>query len=843
VTTNSTSDPASGTGGEPAKPTRARKPAAAKEAAKTGDKPAATRTRAAAKPKAAGGTGDAPNGDAAAKPAAKPAAKRAPAKSRAKAADTPVAGGAVQTPLAPDSPTEVPPVEVAPAAEAAPPTPPPGPSNDDYEKLIGGDTHDPHGILGAHPQGDGTTVVRTLRHHAQSVTLLQGGKEIPFESTYGGVFSAVIDGPVSDYRVRVDYGPGAVYEVDDPYRWLPTLGEMDLYLIGEGRHENLWDVLGAHVRTYDTPGGSVTGTSFAVWAPNARGVRVTGDFDHWSGAGTPMRSLGSSGVWELFVPGVGEGTRYKFQILGQDGVWREKADPMAFFSEVPPATASVVTVAKHEWNDAEWMSARAETDQLNGPLSIYEIHAGSWKMGLNYRQMADELIAELAETGFTHVEFLPLAGHPFAPSWGYQVTSYYAPDSRFGGPDDLRFLIDRLHQAGIGVILDWVPAHFPTDEWALGKFDGTSLYEHADPRRGEQPDWGTFVFDFGRREVRNFLVANALYWLEQYHIDGLRVDAVASMLYLDYSREDGQWLPNIYGGNENLDAVAFLQETNATVGKRVPGALMIAEESTAWPGVTRPTHLGGLGFHLKWNMGWMHDSLGYISRDAIYRSWHHNEMTFSLMYAFSEQFVLPISHDEVVHGKGSLWSKIPGDEWQKAATLRTFLAHQWAHPGKQLLFMGQELGNPWEWNQAIQIPWQLKDYPLHNGVRTLVGDLNRVYKQSPALYSQDFTPSGFTWLDANDREGNVLAYLRWGSDGSVIACVLNFAPMPHSGYRIGLPFAGVWREAINSDSELYGGSGAGNMGAVVASDHPSHGQPASATITIPPLGALWLVPE
>jgi 1,4-alpha-glucan branching enzyme len=844
VTTNSTSDPASGTGGEPAKPTRARKPAAAKTgAATTGDKPAATRTRAAAKPKAATATGDVPNGDAAAKPAAKPAAKRAPAKSRAKAADTPVAGGAVETPLAPDAPTEVPPVEVAPAAEAAPPTPPPGPSNDDYEKLIGGDTHDPHGILGAHPQGDGTTVVRTLRHHAQSVTLLQDGKEIPFESTYGGVFSAVIDGPVGDYRVRVDYGPGAVYEVDDPYRWLPTLGEMDLYLIGEGRHENLWDVLGAHVRTYDTPGGSVTGTSFAVWAPNARGVRVTGDFDHWSGAGTPMRSLGSSGVWELFVPGVGEGTRYKFQILGQDGVWREKADPMAFFSEVPPATASVVTVAKHEWNDTEWMSARAETDQLNGPLSIYEIHAGSWKMGLNYRQMADELIAELSETGFTHVEFLPLAGHPFAPSWGYQVTSYYAPDSRFGSPDDLRYLIDRLHQAGIGVILDWVPAHFPKDEWALGRFDGTALYEHADPRRGEQPDWGTFVFDFGRREVRNFLVANALYWLEQYHIDGLRVDAVASMLYLDYSREDGQWLPNIYGGNENLDAVAFLQETNATVGKRVPGALMIAEESTAWPGVTRPTHLGGLGFHLKWNMGWMHDSLGYISRDAIYRSWHHNEMTFSLMYAFSEQFVLPISHDEVVHGKGSLWSKIPGDEWQKAATLRTFLAHQWAHPGKQLLFMGQELGNPWEWNQAIQIPWQLKDYPLHNGVRTLVGDLNRVYKSSPALYSQDFTPSGFTWLDANDREGNVLAYLRWGSDGSVIACVLNFAPMPHSGYRIGLPFAGVWREAINSDSELYGGSGAGNMGAVVASDHPSHGQPASATITIPPLGALWLVPE
>jgi len=728
------------------------------------------------------------------------------------------------------------------AHDAVPP-PPAGPTIDEYEKLIGGETHNPHGILGAHPTGHGQTIVRTLRHNAKKVTLLQGGEEIPFTHTHGGVFTAVIDGPVGDYRIRVDYGPGAVYEVDDPYRWLPTLGEIDLYLIGEGRHENLWDVMGAHVRTYDTPGGAVTGTSFAVWAPNARGVRISGDFDHWSGAGTPMRSLGSSGVWELFVPGVADGTRYKFQILGQDGVWREKADPMAFAAEVPPATASLVTVGRHEWGDGDWMARRAQSDQINGPLSIYEIHAGSWKMGIAYRELADELINELNETGFTHVEFLPLAGHPFAPSWGYQVTSYYAADARLGTPDDLRYMIDKLHQAGIGVIMDWVPAHFPKDAWALGRFDGTSLYEHADPRRGEQPDWGTFVFDFGRPEVRNFLVANALYWLEEFHVDGLRVDAVASMLYLDYSREDGQWLPNIYGGNENLDAVSFIQETNATVGKRVPGVLMIAEESTAWPGVTRPTHLGGLGFHLKWNMGWMHDSLGYISRDPIYRSWHHNEMTFSLMYAFSEQFVLPVSHDEVVHGKGSLWSKIPGDEWQKAATLRTFLAHQWGHPGKQLLFMGQELGNPWEWNEAIQLPWQLKEYPLHAGVRRLVGDLNRVYKSSPALYSQDFTPPGFTWLDANDREGNVLAYLRWGADGSVVACVLNFSPKPHSGYRIGLPFTGVWREAVNTDSELYGGSGAGNMGVVVASDHASHGQPASATITIPPLGALWLVPE
>ena len=435
---------------EPKKPTRARKPAAT-AADGTAAKP--TRSRAAANPKAAAAdtAAKAPAAKPAAKTAAaKPAAKRAPAKSRAKAADTPVAGGAVETPLAPDTPADVPPVQVAPAVEEAPPSPPPGPSTDDYEKLIGGDTHNPHGILGAHPQGDGTTIVRTLRHHAQNVTLLQEGKEVPFEHTHGGVFSAVIDGPVGDYRIRVDYGPGAIYEVDDPYRWLPTLGDIDLHLIGEGRHENLWDVLGARYRTYDTASGPVSGTSFAVWAPSARGVRVTGDFDHWSGAGTPMRSLGSSGVWELFVPGIGEGTRYKFQILGQDGVWREKADPMAFAAEVPPATASVVTVAKHEWNDAEWMAARAETDQLNGPLSIYEIHAGSWKMGLDYRSMADELIAELAETGFTHVEFLPLAGHPFAPSWGYQVTSYYAPDARFGSPDDLKYLIDRLHQAGIG---------------------------------------------------------------------------------------------------------------------------------------------------------------------------------------------------------------------------------------------------------------------------------------------------------------------------------------------------------------------------------------------------------
>ena len=718
----------------------------------------------------------------------------------------------------------------------------PNPSPEEYEQVIGGDTHNPHGMLGAHPLDDGRTIIRTLRHHATGVTLLKDGQEIPLEHLYGGIFGTVVDGPVGDYRYRVAYGDSET-EADDPYRWLPTLGDVDLHLIGEGRHEFLWNVLGAHLHTYDTPGGPVTGTSFAVWAPSARGVRVVGDFDHWSGAGNPMRSLGSSGVWELFIPGIGVGSRYKFKILGRDGVWREKADPMAFAVENYPATASVITDNTHVWADGDWMSEREASDPLVRPMSVYEVHAGSWRTDIGYLEMADELVKYVTETGFTHVEFLPLAGHPFGGSWGYQVTSYYATDPRFGYPDEFRELVDRLHQAGIGVIMDWVPGHFPKDEWALGRFDGTSLYEHADPRRGEQLDWGTFVFDFGRREVRNFLVANALFWLEEYHIDGLRVDAVASMLYLDYSRKPGEWLPNIYGGNENLDAVAFLQETNATVGKRVPGAVMIAEESTAWPGVTRPTHLGGLGFHLKWNMGWMHDTLEYVARDPIYRGYHHHEMTFSLMYAFSEQFVLPISHDEVVYGKGSMWGKAPGDDWQKAATLRAYYAYMWSHPGKQLLFMGQELGNPWEWNEAVQLPWQLRELPLHEGIRSLVSDLNRIYKDTPALYTQDFSAAGFSWIDANDRDGNIFAFLRWGADGSVVASVINFSPVPHEAYKLGLPRSGVWREVLNTDAEGYGGSGVGNLGAVVASESSWHGQPASATLVVPPLGALWLVPE
>jgi 1,4-alpha-glucan branching enzyme len=708
-------------------------------------------------------------------------------------------------------------------------------------RLVGGAHHDPHGILGAHPTGDGRTVIRTLRPEASAASVIIDGKEYPLDRIHdGGVFAGVVDNPPTDYRIKVTYA-GNMFTVDDPYRWLPTLGEIDLHLIGEGRHENLWDVLGARLHSYDTPGGSVSGTSFAVWAPSAQGVRVAGDFDYWSGRAFPMRALGSSGVWEIFIPDVGDGCKYKFHVLGRDRVWREKADPMAFATETPPATASVVFTSRHEWQDAAWLARRAETRWHAAPMSIYEVHIGSWKVGLSYRQLADELIKHVQATGFTHVEFLPLAEHPFGGSWGYQVSSYYAPSARFGSPDDLRYLIDRMHQAGIGVIVDWVPAHFPKDAWALARFDGTALYEHADPRRGEQLDWGTYVFDFGRREVRNFLVANALYWLEEFHVDGLRVDAVASMLYLDYSRKEGEWAPNVFGGRENLEAVSFIQEMNATVYRRVPGAVTIAEESTAWPGVTRPTHLGGLGFGFKWNMGWMHDTLGYVSREPIYRQYHHHEMTFSMVYAYTENFVLPLSHDEVVHGKGSLLNKVPGDRWQQLATLRALYAFMWAHPGKQLLFMGQEFGQGAEWSESRSLDWWLLDGPEHRGVQRLISDLNRVYRETAALWSQDTDPAGFHWIDANDATGNVFSFLRFGSDKSILACVANFSAVPHEQYRMGLPKTGRWDEVVNTDADVYFGSGVGNFGAVTAtSDVAWHGQPASATLRLPPLGALWL---
>jgi 1,4-alpha-glucan branching enzyme len=744
-------------------------------------------------------------------------------------------------------------------AEAAPHVP--EVTEDELRAIVEGWSYNPHGVLGAHPRADGWAV-RTLRPDAVAVAVLdEDGSRYPAQQLHGaGIYEAHLPTQPGDYRIEVVYGDGeggtTTYTVDDPYRWLPTLGPLDEHLIREGRHERLWDVLGAHVRRYDTPRGTVEGVSFAVWAPSARGVKVTGDFDYWQARAYPMRSLGASGVWEIFVPGVQVGSRYRYHVLGSDDTWREKSDPLAFETEVPPLNASVVTDSTHEWGDDAWLAERAAGGWHERPVSVYEVHAGSWRQGLSYREMADELVDYVVAAGFTHIEFMPLAEHPFGGSWGYQVTSYYAPTSRFGSPDDLRYLIDRAHQAGIGVIVDWVPAHFPKDEWALARFDGTPLYEHSDPRRGEQLDWGTYVFDFGRSEVRNFLVANALYWCKEFHIDGVRVDAVASMLYLDYSRTD--WAPNKYGGRENLEAVAFLQEMNATVYREVPGVVTIAEESTAWPGVTRPTHLGGLGFGFKWNMGWMHDSLAYMEREPVYRSYHHGQLTFSMMYAYSENYVLPISHDEVVYGKGSLLRKMPGDRWQQLANLRAYLAYMWAHPGKQLLFMGAEFAQDAEWAESRSLDWWHLEDPAHRGILQLVTDLNSRYKELDALWSLDVDPSGFQWIDANDASGNVLSFLRYGKPvkeggrpgagddaaaGSALACVVNFSGSPHLGYRIGLPRGGQWREVLNTDAEGYGGSGVGNLGGVQAEPEPWHGQPYSATVAAPPLGTVWFLHE
>ena len=758
----------------------------------------------------------------------------------------------------------------------------------EIERVVAGQHHDPHSVLGAHPGPDGV-VIRALRPLAKSVTaVLDDGRRLPMAHVHQGVFEVTVpDEKVPGYKIATTYpaaagGAGAADTAsgedlrDDPYRYLPTLGEFDLYLIGEGRHEELWRVLGAHVREV----GQATGVAFAVWAPNAHGVRVAGDFNYWDARAYPMRSLGVSGVWELFVPGAAEGAKYKYEVCGPDGVWRAKADPMANAAEKPPANASVVFTSRYAWDDAEWMAARTGREAVHAPMSIYEVHLGSWRPGLSYRELAVQLVEYVTDMGFTHVEFLPVAEHPFSGSWGYQVTSYYAPTARFGNPDDFRFLVDALHQAGIGVILDWVPGHFPRDEWALARFDGTPLYEHSDPRRGEQPDWGTLVFNFGRTEVRNFLVANAVYWLEEFHVDGLRVDAVASMLYLDYSRKDGEWVPNQYGGRENLNAISFLQEVNATCYKRIPGITMIAEESTAWPGVSRPVHLGGLGFGFKWNMGWMHDTLSYLSQDPIYRQYHHNEITFSLIYAFSENFILPLSHDEVVHGKGSLLGKMPGDEWRRFAGLRSLLAYMWAHPGKQLLFMGSEWGQGNEWSADDGLDWWVLDFDVHQGVQRLSRDLNTIYRRTPALWQLDSSPEGFSWIDANDAQGNTLSFLRMsaptasgggtgrgtageyargaardiardaaagdvsGEDGrNVIACIANFSALPHLKYQIGLPQAGRWREVLNTDAALYGGSGVGNLGGVEAVPESYHGRPASAILTVPPLGVLWLTPD
>ena len=719
-------------------------------------------------------------------------------------------------------------------------------SHDELAQVVRGEHGDPHTVLGPHPH-DGAVTVRVLKPLASrvAVRLVGSGEEVELTHEHEGVWVGTVAGSdVPDYRVAVSYD-GEPLVIDDPYRFLPSLGEVDLHLINEGRHEQLWEVLGAHVHHYDGAlSGTISGTAFAVWAPSARAVRLKASFNSWDGREHPMRQLGTSGVWELFVPDVGTGTGYKFLILGADGQWREKADPMAFHTEVPPATSSVVFESTYTWGDDEWMRARSSRQPVHEAMSVYEMHLGSWRKPWDgstttYVQVADQLIPYLQDLGFTHVEFMPVMEHPFGGSWGYQVTSYFAPTSRFGDPDGFRLLVDRLHQAGIGVIVDWVPAHFPKDEFALSRFDGTPLYEDPNPSRGEHPDWGTYVFNFGRREVRNFLVANALYWLEEYHIDGLRVDAVASMLYLDYSREPGEWTPNVHGGRENLEAVQFLQEMNGTIGKRVPGVVTIAEESTSWEGVTRATSDGGLGFGLKWNMGWMHDSLGYMERDPIHRSHHHGEMTFSMVYAFSENYVLPISHDEVVHGKGSLLRKMPGDRWQQLANLRAYLAFMWAHPGKQLVFMGIEMGQESEWAEARELDWWLLDHPEHRGVQSLVRDLNAAYVGTPALWRRDSDPATFEWIDANDAGRNTFSFVRRDVDGADLVCVANFSAVPHHDYRLGLPATGVWDELVNTDAESYSGSGVGNLGAITGVEGEWSGQPAHADLVVPPLATVW----
>ncbi|MGW6827051.1 1,4-alpha-glucan branching enzyme [Streptomyces massasporeus] len=795
------------------------------------------------------GAGAAPAGKPVAK---KSAAKKAPAR-KAPAQKAPAAQALTGQAAAAQAPTGQAPAGKAASTQAVPPemevAVSPAVDAEDRERLLAGTHHAPHSVLGAHPVPGGIAF-RALRPYALSVTVVSGELRAELHDDGDGFFSGLLPlREVPAYRLVVEY-EGTVLETEDAYRFLPTLGDLDLHLIGEGRHEELWTALGAHPMTHE----GVTGTRFAVWAPNARGVRVTGTFNFWDGTGHIMRSLGSSGVWELFLPDVGEGELYKFEITRPDGSKTLRADPLARRTEVPPATSSVITSSAYEWGDAEWVARRAEAPAHEAPFSVYEIHLPSWRPGLTYRQLAEQLPGYVKNLGFTHVELMPVAEHPFGGSWGYQVTGFYAPTARLGTPDDFRYLVDSLHRAGIGVLMDWVPAHFPRDDWALAEFDGKPLYEHEDPLRAAHPDWGTLEFDFGRNEVRNFLVANAVYWCEEFHIDGLRVDAVASMLYLDYSREPGQWTPNEHGGRENLDAVAFLQEMNATVYRRVPGVVTIAEESTAWDGVTRATHhkgpsgFGGLGFGLKWNMGWMHDSLQYMSHEPVHRKYHHGEMTFSMVYAYSENYVLPISHDEVVHGKRSLVSKMPGDWWQQRAGVRSYLGFMWAHPGKQLLFMGQEFAQGAEWSEAHGPDWWLLDpgygaEPDHRGVRDLVRDLNTVYRSTPALWRLDTDPAGFEWIVGDAADDNVLAFLRLDPEGVPVLAVSNFAPVTRQDYRLGVPDdVPAWHEALNTDAARYGGSDVTNPDPVKPEPQSWHGRPASIRLTLPPLATVWLRP-
>ena len=715
----------------------------------------------------------------------------------------------------------------------------------EIESIVGGYHGDAFRILGPHSVrrkvGQARWEVRAFLPQAEIVEVLSEGQVWPMEKRHaGGFFCAQMAGEPKRYTLRAHLWDGRDVEIEDPYRFGQLISDTEIYLHGEGTLHEAYRTLGAHLAESD----GVRGVRFAVWAPNAENVTVAGEFNDWDIRRHPMRRR-NGGFWELFVPGLGEGTAYKYNVRSRfAGHQQLKADPYAFLCETPPKSASVVwNIDHYQWNDAAWLEQRAKTDWLKSPVSVYEVHAESWMRDpqgqpLTYREMAVKLVEYVVRMGYTHIELLPIMEHPFSGSWGYQVIGYFAPTSRFGTPDDFRYLVDCCHQAGIGVLVDWVPGHFPKDAHGLVFFDGTALYEHADPRQGEQKEWGTLVFNYGRNEVRTFLISNALFWLKEYHIDGLRVDAVASMLYLDYSRKAGEWLPNQFGGNENLEAIDFLRRFNE-LAHQEPGVFTAAEESTAFPGVSKPVYLGGLGFTMKWNMGWMHDMLDYFSKDPVYRKFQHNHITFSLLYAFTENFVLPISHDEVVHGKGSLFSKMPGDEWRQFANVRAFLAYMWGHPGKKLLFMGQDIGQREEWNSSGQIRWELLEFDFHRKLQALVRELNRIYRSSPALYQVDFHYRGFEWVDFHDSANSVIAFLRRAEDPSdfILFCC-NFTPVPRAGYEFGVPEEGFYEEILNTDSELFGGSNLGNGGLVSSRPIPRHGRQSSISVTLPPLAVV-----
>ena len=716
----------------------------------------------------------------------------------------------------------------------------------DLDRLLNARHHDPFALLGVHGEG-GQTVLRVWRPDAESVSLIRGDRVEPLERTdVRGLFewrgAAMLAAPVR-LRLRVD---GKEFDSVDPYSLPPFLGEQELYLFNEGRLLEAYRTFGTHFGEH----AGVEGVRFAVWAPAAERVSVVGEFNRWDGRMHPMRVRGGSGVWELFIPGLRPGDLYKFEIRNRDsGEIRVKTDPYGQCFEKRPGTAAIVSApADYDWQDADWLAARAEFDWQHGPMNIYEVHAGSWRRHpdgrfYTYRELADALVPYASDMGYTHLEFLPLTEHPLDESWGYQTTGYFAPSTRFGSADDLKYLVDTCHRAGLGVILDWVPGHFPMDDWALARFDGTALYEHADPRLGVHQDWGTHIFNYGRSEVKGFLLASADYWLRELHFDGLRVDAVASMLYLDYSRKAGEWLPNKYGGRENLEVIDFLREMNAMVHERHPGAMTIAEESTAWPMVSRPTYVGGLGFTMKWNMGWMNDTLAYMSLDPIYRRFHHNHLTFGQLYAYSENFVLPFSHDEVVHGKKSLLGKMPGDAWRQFANLRLLLAYQATSPGNKLAFMGNEFGQGREWSSGRELDWGLLESHWHLGVQRAARDLNRLYRELPPLHDLDFTHDGFAWIDCHDADQSVLSFLRRDRKGRSVLVAFNFTPVPRDGYRIGCPSPGLWREIFNSDSEWYGGSNIGNGAGLLAEDIAWMSYPHSLVVTLPPLGAILLVAD